>query len=100
MHYLSKALSGIFFFGGGTEVKLGSQSEEIFQSHAAARKIFQGLKGSEGCSPLKCQRDSVQDWLKSHLWTLVTCTDSVIAVLVVCILLQYNVTLPRNANFV
>ena len=53
MRYLPKALSGIFSFGGGAEVKLGSRSEEIFQSHAAVRKIFQGLKGVRGMLPPK-----------------------------------------------
>ena len=74
-----------FFFWGGADVKLGCRSKEIFRSHAAARKILQGLKGSGGCSPQKCLKDSVQDWLKSHLWTLVTYTDSLVAVSRVCV---------------
>ena len=67
---LVKVLSRIFCLGG-------SRSWQKILSHAAARKIFLVLLGGPvACSPGKFWKYSVQDWLKSHFWTLVTFTDS------------------------
>ena len=66
-------LSRIFCWGGEGE----SRSPKKFLSHAAARKFILGLLGGPGAySPGKFLKYSVQDWLKSHFWTLITFTDS------------------------
>ena len=73
MRYLSRALSRIFC--------LGRESiPEKFLEPRSGEKIFLGLvEGSRGMLPRKILKHSVQDWLKLHLWTLVTFTDSLIS---------------------
>ena len=68
--------SGLFVWGGG-----GGESilKHWFWSQAATRKnFFRPTRGSGGMLPGKFWKDSVQDRVKSHFWTLVTFTDSLI----------------------
>ena len=61
---------GFFVWGG-------SRSWKKFWATRRGEKIFLGLLGGpEACSPGKFWKYSVQDWLRSHFWTLVTFTDS------------------------
>ena len=64
-----------FFVGGG------ESTPKNFWSHAAANKNFlPALLGVPGaCSPGKFRKDSVEDWLRSHFWTLVIFIDSLIS---------------------
>ena len=51
--------------------------EKKFWATRRWEKIFVGLLGGpKACCPGKFWKYSVQDWLKSHFWTLVTFTDS------------------------
>ena len=72
--------------GGGGGCQIGKSIRRNFLEPRSSEKNFSGLEGVRGMLPQKCLKDSVQDWLKSHSWTLVTYTDSLVAVvLVVCI---------------
>ena len=66
-----RVLSRIFCWGGG-----GGGGEVDDEKSFEREKICLGLLGGPGaCSPGKFWKYSVQDWLKSHFWTLVTFTD-------------------------
>ena len=60
-----------FLFGGGELIP------EKFLEPRSGEEIFLGLvRGPGACSHGKFWKHSVQDWLKSHFWILVTFTDS------------------------
>ena len=61
---------GFFVWGRKSILK------KIYEARQRREKIVLGLLGgSGGMVSLKILKDSVQDWLNSHLWTLVTFTD-------------------------
>ena len=64
------AVTRDFLFGGKSIFK------KMFEPRGGEKNFFRPSRGSGRCSPRKCWKYSVQDWLKSHFWTLVTFTDS------------------------
>ena len=74
MRNVSRALSSIFCLGQE------SISEKFLEPRSGKKIFFRACKGVQvACSHGKFRKHSVQDWLKSHFWTLVTFTDSLIS---------------------
>ena len=58
----------------------GKSIKKSFFEPRSGEKNFLGLLGGPGAScPGKFKKNSVQNWLKWHFWTLVAFTDSLIS---------------------
>ena len=71
MLLLSGFYLGLFVWGRKPILK-----KKILEPRSVEKNFSGLLRVSGGMLPQKILKDSVQDWLKSHFWTLVTFNDS------------------------
>ena len=67
---IHRVLPRIFCLGGESILK------KSFEPRGGEKNFFRPSRGGGGMLPRKILKIRVQDWLKSHFWTLVTFTDS------------------------